>query len=235
MTLGANGWQVQTLYTFVGSVGGPGPAFPIGGLIMNSQGNLFGVTQFGGTHGAGAVFEMARAKNGTYVEKVVHNFDGVDGLEPLAGLTLGANGTLYGAVSGGGNLQTGGGYGVVFELKKDASGNWNETVLYQLDGVHGAVALGPVVFDSLGNAYISTQAGGTSIYDAGCVLELTPAISGPWNPTVLHYFYHPNFTGTDGATPYGGVTIDHGQLYGTTSTGGVNARGTVFEVQLPNP
>jgi uncharacterized repeat protein (TIGR03803 family) len=234
LSLGANGWQNQTLYTFA-YPSQSGPAFPVGGLTMDAQGNLYGVTSFGGTYNAGAVFEMVHAKNGKYVEKVLHNFDSADGLEPLAGLTLGANGTLYGAVSLGGSLQSCRACGVVFELKKDSGGNWNETVLYQLDGTHGAVAIGPVVFDSLGNAYIATQVGGPSIYDIGCVLELTPSASGPWTPTVLHDFLHPNYMGTDGKAPYGGVIIDHGQLYGTTSSGGANDAGTVFEVQLPNP
>jgi uncharacterized repeat protein (TIGR03803 family) len=40
-----------------------------------------------------------------------------------------------------------------------------------------------------------------------------------------------NFNGTDGAFPFAGLVADaHGDLFGTTSDGGTNDKGTVYEI-----
>ena len=84
-----------------------------------------------------------------------------------------------------------------------------------------------VIFDQAGNLYGVTEYGGA--YNKGTVYQLTPSPSGPWTENVLYSFTG----GTDGARPQGGLAIDGaGNLYGTTSDGGVpNVYcGTVFSL-----
>jgi uncharacterized repeat protein (TIGR03803 family) len=95
----------------------------------------------------------------------------------------------------------------------------------------GVAPTAGVVFDSEGNLYGTTNAGGD--YDYGTVYELTPERDGSWSEAVLHSFpYHSN---QDGQGPVGGVSVDSvGSLYGTTALGGANAGGTVFELTPGN-
>lgn len=75
--------------------------FPLGGLIMDSGGNLYGATNDGGSSGQyGTVYEIST----TGTETILHNFidNGVDGLYPQGSLILDSSGNLYGATSAGG-------------------------------------------------------------------------------------------------------------------------------------
>jgi len=117
------GGAETVLYTFKGGLGGPDGVNPVGGLVMDSQGNLFGTTEFGGAHpencggtlGCGTIFKIA--PNGT--ETVLYRFTGkTDGAFPVANLLLDAQGNLYGTTEFGGDSSCngGGGCGVVFRL-----------------------------------------------------------------------------------------------------------------------
>src|SRR5262249_17563178 len=62
----------------------------------------------------------------------------------------------------------------------------------------------------------------------GTVYQLTPSGNGSWTETILHLF---NQDGVDGTFPYAGLTMDaSGNLYGTTTTGGANGYGVVYEL-----
>jgi uncharacterized repeat protein (TIGR03803 family) len=83
-----------------------------------------------------------------------------------------------------------------------------------------------VIFDAAGSMYGTTSGGGD--YRCGVVFKLTPAAGGDWRETVLHTFTGPL---TDGCTPDTALTFDAaGNLYGTTSLGGTQRYGTVFEL-----
>jgi uncharacterized repeat protein (TIGR03803 family) len=83
-----------------------------------------------------------------------------------------------------------------------------------------------VIFDSAGNLYGTTENGGNGT--VGVLYELSPAAGGGWDQKVLHTF---KLNGTDGAYPFATPIFDaSGNLYGTTSDGGANALGTVFEM-----
>jgi uncharacterized repeat protein (TIGR03803 family) len=101
-------------------------------------------------------------------------------------------------------------------------------VLYSFTGgADGAYpAYSPVIFDSAGNLYGTTEWGGA--YGYGVVFELSPARGGNWTETVLHSFA----SAPDGANPLDGVIMDpSGNLFGTTERGGPgSATGTVFEL-----
>jgi uncharacterized repeat protein (TIGR03803 family) len=149
---------------------------------------------------------------------VIHNFTGgSDGSSPLSGFVM-VNGYLYGTASTGG----GAGAGVVFKM----STTGEETVLHEFTGgSDGASPEGHLVFDKSGNFYGTTWAGGSA--NAGTVFKVTPA----GVETVLFSF--PVYG--DGASPVAGLTIDAaGNLYGTTSVGGANSKGTVFKLSPPS-
>jgi uncharacterized repeat protein (TIGR03803 family) len=85
---------------------------------------------------------------------------------------------------------------------------------------------GGLVMDPSGNLY-GTTSGGALGY--GEIFELSPSATAgtEWHKTVLYRFSG----GDDGSTPEGGLIFDAaGNLYGTTSGGGGNQAGTVFEL-----
>jgi uncharacterized repeat protein (TIGR03803 family) len=100
----------------------------------------------------------------------------------------------------------------------DTSGNF--TVLHTLvGGIDGAYPECALVFDSKGNLYGTTQAGGT--YGYGTVFELSPQSGGAWSETILYSFC--SLSGcADGKFPgWGALVMDSaGNLYGVTSAGG---------------
>jgi uncharacterized repeat protein (TIGR03803 family) len=146
-----------------------------------------------------------------------------DGGDPQAGLLLSAKGDLYGTTFLGGDPACS--CGTVFEVFPDGG----FTVLYQFKGNDGANPSAGLVADGDGNLYGTTSQGGRGPSGKGTVFKLTPptAQRGHWTETVLH-----TFTGeSDGASPYGSLVLDKaGNLYGTTSRGGVSNDGTVFMV-----
>jgi uncharacterized repeat protein (TIGR03803 family) len=197
------------LYSFTGGADG---SYPLGSLIRDSKGNLYGTTNGGGVSGAGVVFKIDPLGN----ETVLYSFTGgADGAYPLGGITRDWKGNLYGTTNQGGAS----GAGVVFKI--DVSGN--ETVVYSFTG--GADGAYPqwvqLARDSAGNLYGTTAGGGAS--NVGVVFKVDT--SG--NETVLHAFTG----GSDGANPLVGVTFGPGgRLYGTTAFGGQTNAGVAFQV-----
>jgi uncharacterized repeat protein (TIGR03803 family) len=240
LLVSANSWGVaRTLYSFKG---GNDAGLPHGGLTMDSAGNLYGTTQFGGGSancgsngditGCGAVFELVKNANGSYQEKVLYAFQGGnDGADPYAEVTLDSAGNLYGTtLQGGGSSNCPAACGIVFKLTKGSNGAWGETILHAFQGAptDGWGPEGKLILDSQGNLYGTTFYGGVGpcYLGAGCgiIFELSPTASGPWTETLLYAF-----TGTtDGGTPEGSLVMDEdGNFFGTTS--GASA-GTVFEL-----
>ncbi|MGA2905131.1 MAG: choice-of-anchor tandem repeat GloVer-containing protein [Candidatus Korobacteraceae bacterium] len=217
------GWTEQVLHNFNGD-----GYDPRAGLIFDATGNLYGMTEGGnGDYPDGTVFELTPTAGEGWTAKVLHGFNGADGLYPwLGSLIFDGAGDLYGTTLEGGTY----GAGVVFELMPAAGGSWTETVLHSFNdnGTDGALPAAGLIFDAAGNLYGTTNAGGT--YDAGTVFKLAPTGDGSWTETVLHNFGN----GTDGALPAAGLIFDAaGNLYGTTEVGGFYGDGTVFEL-TPN-
>ena len=220
------GWTEQILYTFTGPNDGRYPR----GLTFDSAGNLFGITSNGGIYcspfqGCGTVFELSPAQGGGWTETVLHSFgDGTDGDTPVAPLILDSAGNFYGTTNAGG---VGVAYGTVFELSPALGGGWNLTTLYSFGALPDGQNpwAGPLAFDPAGNLYGTTGFGGTN--RNGTVFELSPNGSGGWTETVLHSFG----SGFDGVLPFGSVIVDaDGNLYGTTTQGGGDGGGIVFEL-----
>jgi|HubBroStandDraft_4_1064222.scaffolds.fasta_scaffold02703_4 uncharacterized repeat protein (TIGR03803 family) len=245
-------WTESVLDTFSGGSDG---AYPFGdGLTFDSQGNLYGVTDYGGdtsvicngTPGCGVAFQLAPTPGGPWTETVLHAFTGgTDGGLPLAALILDSGGNVYGATSFGGDtagnncLGTIPGCGVVFKLTQ---GTWEETVLYTFTGGEdGTIPLTPVVLDALGNLYgVTTNGGGSARCSNGCgtVFKLTPTNEGPWNESILYAFRG----GIDGRIPQSNLLLegDGEKIFGVTNYGGDDSCdspygcGVVFELQPPS-
>jgi uncharacterized repeat protein (TIGR03803 family) len=157
-------------------------------------------------------------------ETVLHHFHfGTDGAAPYGRLISDAAGNLYGTTAIGGMY----GAGTVFELTNpEAPAGWTESILYNFSrGSDGSEPVAGLIFDSAGNLYGTTFAGGA--YNAGTVYELTPGKGGSWSETVLYSFAG----GADGEGPEGDLTFDRaGNLFGTTTFGGSPGLGIVFEL-----
>ena len=163
-------------------------------------------------------------------ETLLHSFpsSSKDGYNPAAGLIMDSAGNLYGtAVFGGpGTCPAFAGCGAVFELTPKAGGGWTEKLLHTFNdnGKDGFNPYGSLMLDAAGNLYGTTYQGGSDAncilqFGCGVVFELSPTGEGGWEGKILHTF---SFNGTDGVSPNAGLTLDHaGNLYGTTSQGGV--------------
>jgi uncharacterized repeat protein (TIGR03803 family) len=210
----------KVLHSFLGGTDGQTPN---GGVIEDASGTLFGTTTAGGASGAGTVYSV-RGKT----EHVLYSFAGGagDGSDPQAGLVMDGSGNLYGTTYAGGAS----GNGTVFELvaPKVKTAAWTEKVLYGFGtGTDGAAPVGRVIFDSAGNLYGTTSAGGASGY--GTVFQLQA--NANWAENILHSFQNAD----DGYTPYAGLVADaSGNFYGAATAGGSNGGGTIFELSPSN-
>jgi uncharacterized repeat protein (TIGR03803 family) len=184
-------------------------ALPYAGLSMDSAGNLYGTTQYGGTNNKGTIF---RIDNGG-IYSVLHAFgSGSDGADPRARLVRDSAGNWYGTTSEGGAN----GLGVVFKINS----NGTYSVLRSFDfGYEGCTPYTGLTVDSSGNLYGTTYNGGAN--GLGVVFKINS--SGTYS--VLHSF------GGDGRVAFGDLIADSaGNLYGTTTNGGANDEGTVFKI-----
>ena len=233
-------WTETLIYKFQGKGANDGE-FPNGGLIIDSQGNLYGATAYGGTGdcillgvaaGCGTVYEISppKQKGEAWSETILYSFPTAKrGYFPWGDLAFDTAGNLYGATMFGGTKGTvcdefyGGQCGVVFELSppKASGGKWTEKALHDFaSGTDGANPNGGLVLDSKGYVYGTTYAGGGRCGGGGCgiVFTLLPPTQngGAWTEKVLH-----RFSGQDGGNPVAGVVFDgNGNLYFTTVAGG---------------
>lgn len=204
--------------------GGSGGADPVGGVIRDSEGNLYGTTTGAGESGCiggscGLVFKLDPVGKLT----VLHFFTGgADGGEPWASLVRDDQGNLYGTTAYGGDIASpahaclGYGCGVVFKLDRDGK----ETVLYSFTGgADGAIPFGGLSRDPDGALYGVAYSGGS--FGAGTagggdgngvVFKLDP--QGKFS--VLYTFTG----GSDGAIPIGTPLRIGSGIYGTAYAGG---------------
>jgi len=238
---GSGGWTQKVLHQFGNGTDGQSPWG--GSLLIDAAGNLYGTTRYGGTSlcdsynpvGCGTVFELVHNSDGSFTEKVLHNFgggtdeDGPNGYHPYGGLAMDSAGNLYGTTLYGGTYGGTEGFGgVVFELSQ-SDGNWSEQLLWSfgLEG-DGTFPQCTPVFDKAGNLYGTTLSGSGSSA-AGIVFELSPGASG-WTEKIIFQFDVSGDSQT-GNAPQAGVVFDaNGNMYGTTGYGGPYYRGDVFEL-----
>lgn len=196
--------NMHFLHIFTGGLDG---ANPIGPLVNDVNGNLYGVAQSGGDltcpeffltpgAGCGVVFKISRNLKFT----VLHRFaGGADGAVPQGGLLLDAAGNLFGTAVKGGIAEN----GTVYEIAQDGT----YTVVHRFTQAEARNPNGGLVSDLAGNLFGTAQLGGDQ--NLGTVFQLDPDGS----VKVLH-----NFQGLeDGAVPMAGLFRDSaGHLLGTT-------------------
>ena len=184
---------------------------PIGGVSIDKKGNIYGVTNGGGTYDWGTVYEITAA--GDY--NILFNFNGDDGYNAYAPPVLDKKGNLWGTAEDGMGF-----YGTVYELNPKTG---QMTVIYQFPGDPNGASpwAGALVFDKESNLYGTTAGGGGTI--CGTIYKVAPAGG-------LTYLY--DFACLpDGQDPLGSVVFDpSGNLYTTTDVGGANGVGAVIKL-----
>jgi uncharacterized repeat protein (TIGR03803 family) len=248
LTPSGNGtWTEIVLYSFCPARGCADGAYPLGTLVIDAAGNLYGTTSAGGARRGGTVFELSPGTNGQWTETVLQSFEtrGGTGSGPLPTLILDSFGNLYGATTEG-PYGSGCDCGLIYKLTPGKNGEWKEKVLHSFRG-NGKDGAGPatgLVFDALGNLYGTTTGGGSGGCNyggpSGCgtVFELTPRAKDKWTEKILYSFKHNH---KDGVSPMGSIVFDvAGNLFGTTNSGGSGSGchgqgdtygcGTIFEL-----
>ena len=203
---------------------------PAAGLTADASGNLFGTTAGAGVYWDGTVFEIAKTAGGYASAPItLVSFNGTNGASPEAGLIADSSGNLFGTTMLGGAYND----GTVFEIVKTASGYASTpTTLVSFNGTNGSWPAAGLIADSSSNLFGTTSQGGAfenayGFFTYGTVFEIVKTASGyASTPTTLV-----SFNGSDGMFPASGLIADaEGNLFGTTSGGGANGQGTVFEI-----
>jgi uncharacterized repeat protein (TIGR03803 family) len=204
------GWYTVILYTFKGGVDGQNPST---WFTFDSNGAIYGTTQFGSDTNVGTVFQLQNRGGAQWVETQLYSFHGgsADGAYPTQGVILGSDGNLYGTTTQGGTA----GAGTVFKLTHNSNGSWTESILYSFQGgTDASTPSGPLIFDAQGDLY-GVAGGGAD--GQGALYKLTPSSGGQWTESVVYSFTG----GLDGGNPSGELALDSsGNLYGTTAQGG---------------
>jgi uncharacterized repeat protein (TIGR03803 family) len=202
-------------------------ASPYAAPTLDQAGNLYGTTNLGGTSGNGTVYTLVR-HGSSWTFSSLYSFNGgLDGSAPGYGpLAFGPDGRPVGTTESGGN------FGTAFSVKPSANicANlncpWTDTILHRFGGgTDGAQPLNGVTFDDAGNFYGTANLGGA--YGNGAVFEGTRS-GNTWMESVLYSFVG----GTDAVNPVAGLLVDKAgpKLYGTTSFGGANGIGAIYEL-----
>lgn len=235
---GSTGWgtvfqvttngTLTTLVSFAKTNGG----YPEAALTLGNDGNFYGTTYMGGNttlddgNGVGTIFRVTT--NGALNE--LASFNGTNGWNPDAALTLGNDGNFYGTTDSGGSSFA----GTVFKVTT----NGTLTTLVSFGNTNGAEPDTALVLGSDGNFYGTTDFGGdvtNSAYPAyssgfGTVFKVTT------NGTLTTLAF---FSGTNGINPNALTLGNDGNFYGTTRRGGntnlnnIYGYGTVFCISFP--
>ncbi len=207
------------ILTALASFAGTNGANPAGELVLGPDGSYYGTTRNGGTNnvasgGSGAIFRVTTSGMIT----LLASFAVTNGSHPLTALALGPDGNFYGTTAyGGTNDLANNGDGTVFRVTT----NGVLTRLLSFASTNGANPAGTLALGSDGTFYGTTYNGGTS--DNGTIFRITT--NGLM--TLLHSFSGVN----DGANPDAGLVLgSDGNFYGTTSGGGRNFNGTIFQI-----
>jgi uncharacterized repeat protein (TIGR03803 family) len=231
LTKSGSGWTYKLLHRFNKAQG----STPLGGVLLASDGTLYGTAFGGGTGKAGVLYKITPGG----IFSVIHNFTrsspgggpckdcGNFPGGPQGELILGKDGAIYGTTARGGKYDL----GTVFRVTAAGA----HSVLYsflgshQLGGSHdGAQPEGRLALGQDGTIYGATSIGGKSPTGYGTAWSLSPKGGGKWAYTQIRIF--------DGAvnTPHSGVVIDAlGNLYGAGENGGTYSGGGLFRLSPP--
>jgi uncharacterized repeat protein (TIGR03803 family) len=219
---GAKAATGKIIYSFAGEEDGE---YTDTDLVIDGAGSLYGTSVRGGEFDGGTVFRLTPSGH-SWIHTVLYSFTGSrDGGEPYKGVTLDAQGNLYGTAVTGGRGSCEGGCGVAYKLT-NSGGIWTQRVIHFFSGGNDGSGPGAgLTIDSAGNLYGMAPTGGAN--GLGVIYRLHPTASGGWNFRVIHTFTG----GADGATASAGRLLLHaGHLYGVATAGGANEKGVAFEL-----
>jgi uncharacterized repeat protein (TIGR03803 family) len=215
--------QLTLVYAFSGSDG----FRPVGGLVRDGSGNLYGVTALGGvscshdTAGCGVVFRLTSEGS----ETLLHAFTGgKDGATPL-GVMRDKAGDLFGIAQSGGDTTCFApfGCGTIFEIS--AAGKFKTLYTFNSSNTRSPVYNSQLLRDSKGDLYGTKEADGAN--NSGYLFRLA-------HGKLSDLFDFPVTGGPDGSDPNGLVMGPSGKFYGSMLTGGTDncelGCGTVYEL-----
>lgn len=244
MLPGKKAWTHTKLYDFcVSGNSCTDGMYPQAQLLLDSSGNLYGATTYGGKNGgdgtlSGTVFELSPAGN-SWTESVLYSFCSAyacaDGAWPQSPLAFDASGNLYGFTTAGGatcmlanEYQ---GCGIAYEIVPNGT-NSQETVLYDFCATtgcrDGAFPEGTPYLDGNGNLFAMAGGGGNVQNDwyhlgGGTMYEFS--LADPDNTFRVLYRFCKELDCPDGAYPEGFVGDPSGVIVGTAAAGGPDAGG----------
>jgi uncharacterized repeat protein (TIGR03803 family) len=166
------GGALTTLYNFCAQSNCADGDGPVAGLVQATNGNVYGTTYAGGASSFGTIFKIT--STGTLT--TLHSFDGIDGESPKAGLVQGSDGNFYGTNYLGG-LGNG---GTVFKITPAGTLTTLYTFCAQTNCTDGQNPTAPLVQDTSGVFYGTTELGGTDAF--GTVFSLSVGL-GPFVET----------------------------------------------------
>ena len=223
-------WTETVIHSFGSGTDGYQPSE----LILSSTGDLYGITQFGGTassgpNNGGTVYRLTYAAN-EYTETLLYSFPGdflgPNGDLPFGGLAIDHAGNLYGVTQAGGAA----GKGAVFVLARAADGSFTERIIHSFHLTDGDLPNSTPVFDSAGNLYGTTYFGGNANLcpseGCGVIYQLKKNSDGSWSEIVLRALQK-----EDGWEAVGPVVFDRaGNLYAAAQAGGAYSWGTILKL-----
>jgi uncharacterized repeat protein (TIGR03803 family) len=161
---------LTTLYSFCALATCADGSFPESGLVLATDGNLYGTTSDGGFDNAGTFFRVTRAGKLTTLYSFCGKIYCTDGLHPFGPLIQATDGNFYGTTEFGGTYD----YGTVFKM----SAHGAPTILYNFCHTtkcpDGAVPNGQLIQSADGNIFGTTTSGGGPQF-GGTVFRMTPA------------------------------------------------------------
>ena len=224
----------STLYGFCPQEDCPDGENPVGGLVVASNGDLYGTATFGGANGSGTVFKLTPSGTFTRLYSFCTQANCADGSQPEGGLMQATNGRIYGTTYGAGTGQG----GTVFEITPAGALSTVHEFCSLANCADGGNPIGGLIQGTDGDLYGTTQFGGTlpsGEGGTGTIYKINPATG---SLTTLYVFCSQPYC-TDGESPFGAlVEGTDGNFYGTTWGGGAaNAggfysltAGTVFQL-----
>jgi uncharacterized repeat protein (TIGR03803 family) len=225
-TIPGGRWTETTLHSFGASGDG---TYPLGGLVLDTQGNLFGTTNGGGSGKCGTAFELTPSQ-GTWAETIIFDFQGSGGCAPTSGLVTSDFVNFYGTTGGGDPDDNS-----VYRLSQ-ATDAWKLVTLYDFSDDDSTTPQGPLAI-SKGALYGTTvYGGGTACGGQGCGTVYQYSFANGFK--VVHRFL---VDSTDGIYPQAVTADESGNLYVTTLGGGgnpecvdnVNGCGAIVELTPP--
>jgi uncharacterized repeat protein (TIGR03803 family) len=223
LTPSGSSYVYQVIYRFDRTRG----TTPIGGVLVATDGTIYGTASGGGSHQAGVIYKIT--PGGSY--SVMYNFSGAYGSGPQGELMIGKGSAIYGTTFGGGKYNQ----GVVFRITKAGA----YSVLYNFKGIYqfppshdgadpeGRLALGPD-----GTIYGTTTFGGNpSGYGTAYSLKPPATTTGAW--TYKQLYIYGSALGAPNLPHSGFVRDSSGSLYGTSAGGGASGGGTLYRLDPP--